>query len=48
MLLKDYLPNINKKFKNLNFSGLAFNSKEVKKITYLLQLKEIGLMETII
>ena len=31
MLLKDYLPNINKKFKNLNFSGLAFNSKEVKK-----------------
>ena len=32
MLLKDYLPNINKKFRNLNFSGLAFNSKEVKKI----------------
>ena len=31
MLLKDYLPNINKKFRNLNFSGLAFNSKEVKK-----------------
>ena len=31
MLLKDYLPKINKKFKNLNFSGLAFNSKEVKK-----------------
>ena len=31
MLLKDYLPNINKKFKNLNFSGLAFNSKDVKK-----------------
>ena len=31
MLLKDYLPNINKKFRNLSFSGLAFNSKEVKK-----------------
>ena len=31
MLLKDYLPNLNKKFKNLNFSGLAFNSKDVKK-----------------
>ena len=31
MLLKDYLPNINKKFRNLNFSGLAFNSNEVKK-----------------
>ena len=31
MLLKDYLPNISKRFKNLNFSGLAFNSKEVKK-----------------
>ena len=35
MLLKDYLPNINKKFKNLNFSGLAFNSKEVKKKLYI-------------
>ena len=31
MLLKDYLPNINKKFRNISFSGLAFNSKEVKK-----------------
>jgi len=31
MLLKDYLPNISKKFRNLNFSGLAFNSKKVKK-----------------
>ena len=31
MLLKDYLPNLNKKFKNLSFSGLAFNSKDVKK-----------------
>ena len=31
MLLKDYLPNINKKFENFNFTGLAFDSKEVKK-----------------
>ena len=31
MLLKDYLPNINKKFRSIRFSGLAFNSKEVKK-----------------
>ena len=31
MFLKDYLPNLNKKFKNLSFSGLAFNSKDVKK-----------------
>ena len=30
MLIKDYLPNINKKFRNLKFSGLAFNSNDVK------------------
>ena len=31
MLLKDFFPNINKKFQNFKFSGIAFNSKEVKK-----------------
>ncbi len=31
MLLKDYIPNINKKFKSVFFSGVAFNSSKVKK-----------------
>ena len=31
MLLKDFFPNIDKKFQNFKFSGIAFNSKEVKK-----------------
>ena len=34
MLLKDFFPNINKKFQNFKFSGIAFNSKEVKKKLY--------------
>ena len=31
MFLKDYIPNINKKFKNIFFSGVSFNSTKVKK-----------------
>ena len=30
MLLKDYFPNLNKKYHDLSFKGIAFNSKEVK------------------
>ena len=31
MLLKDYIPNIEKKFRNIFFSGIAFDSTKVKK-----------------
>ncbi|MDC0060992.1 UDP-N-acetylmuramoyl-L-alanyl-D-glutamate--2,6-diaminopimelate ligase [Candidatus Pelagibacter sp.] len=31
MFLKDYIPNLNKKFTNVNFSGIAFDSSKVKK-----------------
>ena len=31
MLLKDYFPNLQKKYHKLNFKGIAFNSKDVKK-----------------
>ena len=31
MLLKDYIPNINKKFGKLFFSGICFDSSKVKK-----------------
>ena len=31
MQLKDYIPNINKKFGNIFFSGIAFESQKVKK-----------------
>ena len=31
MLLKDYFPNLHKKYHELSFKGIAFNSKEVKK-----------------
>ena len=30
MLLKDYFPNLDKKYHKLSFKGIAFNSKEVK------------------
>ena len=30
MLLKDYFPNLDKKYHELSFKGIAFNSKEVK------------------
>ncbi len=31
MLLKDYFPNLQKKYHSVSFSGISFNSKEVKK-----------------
>ncbi len=31
MLLKDYIPKLNSKYHKINFSGIAFDSKEVKK-----------------
>ena len=31
MLLKDYFPNLQKKYHKLSFRGIAFNSNEVKK-----------------
>ncbi len=31
MLLKDYIPNLNKKFRKIFFSGITFNSAKVKK-----------------
>ena len=31
MLLKDYIPNIDKKFRELFFSGISFDSSKVKK-----------------
>ena len=31
MLLKDYIPKLNKKYKNIFFSGISFDSAKVKK-----------------
>ena len=31
MLLKDYIPNVDKKFKNISFSGISFESSKIKK-----------------
>ena len=31
MLLKDYIPNLNKKFCKISFSGISFNSSRIKK-----------------
>ena len=31
MLLKDYIPNLSKKFKKVFFSGISFDSSKVKK-----------------
>ena len=31
MLLNDYFPNLQKKYHSVSFSGISFNSKEVKK-----------------
>ena len=47
MLLKDYFPNLQSKYNKLSFTGIAFNSKEVKKGYIFLHLKEIILMEII-
>ena len=42
MHLKDYIPNINKKFGNIFFSGIAFESKKVKKNDIFFEIKEIN------
>ena len=31
MLLKDYFPNLNKKYQKVSFKGIAFNSRKIKK-----------------
>ncbi len=31
MFIKDYIPNVNKRFKNIFFSGISFDSNKVKK-----------------
>ena len=41
MLLKDYIPNVNKKFKNLFFSGISFDSSKVKKNNIFFAIKGI-------
>ena len=46
MLLKDYIPNLNKKYYDLSFKGIAFNSKKVKEGYIFFHLKGIILMET--
>ena len=48
MQLKDYIPNINKKFGNIFFSGIAFESQKVKKNNIFLQSKELIGMEIIL
>ena len=45
MLLKDYFPNLNKKYHRVSFKGIAFNSKKIKKGYIFLHLKEIIQME---
>ena len=45
MLLKDYFPNLHKKYHELRFKGIAFNSKEVKGGYIFLHLKGIIQME---
>ena len=48
MLLKDYIPNINKKHGNLSFSGISFDSSKTKKDDIFLLLKAQKLMVTIL
>ena len=48
MLLKDYIPNVNKKFGNIFFSGISFNSSKLKKNNIFLLSKAIKLTETIL
>ena len=45
MYLGNFIKDIDKKYRKVFFSGLAFNSKNVKKDNIFLQLKEINLME---
>ena len=44
MLLGNYFHDINKNYKNFSFSGISFDTKSIKKITFFLQSKEIVLM----
>tara|TARA_B100000989_G_scaffold186826_1_gene140550 strand:+ start:460 stop:3303 length:2844 start_codon:yes stop_codon:yes gene_type:complete len=39
MLLKDYIPNVKKKFRNIFFSGISFDSKSVKKNSIFFAIK---------
>ena len=41
MLLGDYFNNIKNNYKKFFFSGISFNSNQVKKIIFFLQSKEI-------
>ena len=41
MLLKDYIPNVNKKFRNFFFSGISFDSSKVKKNNIFFAIKGI-------
>tara|TARA_B100000614_G_scaffold222883_1_gene210894 strand:+ start:268 stop:414 length:147 start_codon:yes stop_codon:yes gene_type:complete len=48
MYLKDYFPNVDKKFKKTYFSGISFISNRVKKDNIFLLLEEIIMMEMIL
>ena len=39
MPLKDYIPNIDKKYKDIFFSGICFNSSKVKKNNIFFEIK---------
>ena len=41
MLLKDYIPNVDKKFRNFFFSGISFDSSKVKKNNIFFAIKGI-------
>ena len=45
MLLKDYIPNLDKKYKELSFSGISFDSSKISKRNIFLLSKGISLME---
>ena len=45
MLLKDYFPHLHKKYHELSFKGIAFNSKAVKQGYIFLHLRVIIQME---
>jgi len=45
MLIKEYFSNIKKNHLNHKFSGISFNSNEIKKGYIFLQLKATKLME---
>ena len=45
MYLGNFIKNLNKKYHKTYFSGVAFNSKKVKKDNIFLQSKERSLME---